>query len=35
MNVTQVYDLFRALIDETDQTFLTDAQAESYLARGS
>tara|TARA_R110000751_G_scaffold11891_1_gene41178 strand:- start:18 stop:680 length:663 start_codon:yes stop_codon:yes gene_type:complete len=34
MNVTQVYDLFRALIDETDQTFLTDAQAESYLAQG-
>jgi len=34
MNVTQVYDLFRAVIDESDETFLTEAQAESYLAQG-
>lgn len=34
MNVTQLYDLFRALIDESDETFLTVAQAESYLAQG-
>jgi hypothetical protein len=34
MNVKEVYDLFRALIDESDETFLTEAQAESYLAQG-
>jgi len=34
MNVTETYDLFRALIDESDVTFLTVAQAESYLAQG-
>ena len=34
MNVTEVYTLFGALIDETDDTFLTVADRESYLKTG-
>lgn len=34
MNVTQVYRLYRAYMDEPDQTFISDADAESFLAQG-
>jgi hypothetical protein len=34
MNTGQVYDLFRSLIDEPDQTFLTEAQAQTMLDLG-
>lgn len=34
MNTGQIYDLFRALIDEPDETFLTTAQAQTMLSMG-
>ena len=34
MNAGEVYNLFRALVDETDETFLTPADTDAYLKQG-
>jgi hypothetical protein len=34
MNVGEVYNLFRSLVDETDETFLTAANTDTYLKSG-
>lgn len=34
MNAGEVYNLFRSLIDETDETFLTSANTDTYLKQG-
>ena len=34
MNVGEVYNLFRSLVDETDETFLTPANTDTYLKSG-
>ena len=34
MNVGEVYNLFQSLVDDTDQTFLTAANTDTYLKAG-
>ena len=34
MNVGEVYNLFQSLVDDTDETFLTSANTNTYLKAG-